>query len=374
MSTLFSPIRVGGLDLPNRLMISPMCQYSAVDGVPQAWHKQHLGSLALSGAAVVIVEATGVEAEGRISPACTGLWNDEQEAAFAAILADVKTYSDTRFGIQLGHAGRKASTRSPFVGKPPGSLGPDEGAWSTLAPSAIPFTEGWSIPDAMDDALMARVRDAFTDAARRADRAGFDLIELHGAHGYLLHQFASPLSNHRQDKYGGSVENRLRFPLEVAAAVRAVWPKEKALGARITGSDWTTDGINLDEAAIFAQALADLGFDFVDVTTGGVIAGPVIPGAEPGYQVPFAQAIKARVSGDLKVMSVGMIVTAEQAEEIVASGKADMVALARAVLDDPRWGIHAAVKLDAPPPSAKQYMRAVGGVWPGYALAHPDAA
>ena len=369
MSALFSPIDLGPLTLPNRVTIAPMCQYSAVDGVPQPWHWQHLGSLALSGASLVIVEATGVEPEGRISPACTGLWNDEQEAAFAKIIADTRTFSDTAFGIQLAHAGRKASTPSPFAGATTPKVEIADGGWEPFAPSAIPFGEGWWTPRALDDAGLERVKAAFVAAARRADRAGFDVVELHAAHGYLLHEFASPLANQRTDHYGGSLENRLRFPLEVAQAVRAVWPKAKALGARITGSDWVEGGVTPAEATAFAQGLEALGYDFVDISSGAIIPGVRIPGSEPGYQVAFAEEVKRHVG--LKVSAVGMIVTPQQAEALIVEGKADLIALARAVLDDPRWAIHAAAALGGEPTPAKQYARAAPGMWPGYPLAHP---
>ena len=368
MSRLFSPLKLGGVTLPNRIVVSPMCQYSAVDGVPQPWHRQHLGSLALSGAGLVIVEATGVEAAGRISPADTGLWNDAQEAAFAEILADTRGFARAKFGIQLAHAGRKASTNPPWIERG-GPVPLDAGGWTPSAPSAIAFDDGWHTPEALDAAGLARVRDAFVQAALRADRAGFDVVELHAAHGYLLHEFASPLSNRRTDRYGGSLENRLRFPLEVAAAVREVWPHEKGLGARITGSDWTDGGVTPDEAAVFAGELERLGYDFVDVTSGGVVPRAPIPGGEPGYQVPFAEVVKQRTR--LAVMAVGMILTPSQAETVVASGQADLVALGRAVLDDPRWGIHAAAALGAEPTLLPvQYARSAPDAWPGYRLAH----
>ena len=369
MSVLFSPIQVGPLSLPNRITVAPMCQYSAVDGVPQPWHVQHLGSLALSGASLVIVEATGVEPEGRISPDDTGLWSDAQEAAFAAIIAGIRTYSDARIGVQLAHAGRKASTPSPWNAAAHGpKVEVADGGWRPYGPTEEPFAEGWWSPIALDAAGMARVKQAFVDAALRADRAGFDAVELHAAHGYLLHEFASALSNTRTDDYGGSLENRLRFPLEVAAALREAWPRTKALGARITGSDWVEGGVTPEEAAVFARELETHGYDFIDVTSGGVVPYAKIPGAQPGYQVAFAEAVKAAVS--IPVSSVGMIVTAEQAEAIVSSGQADLIALARAVLDDPRWGVHAAAKLGAEPPVAKQYLRAGPGTWAGYGLAH----
>ena len=366
MSLLFSPRAVGPLTLKNRIVIAPMCQYSAVDGVIQPWHAQHLGKLALSGAGLVIVEATGVEAEGRISWADTGLWNDEQEAAFAALLRDIRSYSDTPIGIQLAHAGRKASTNPPWIERG-GPAGPDK-AWTTSSASAVPFKDDWHTPVALDQAGMDRVIEAFVDATRRAERAGFDLVELHAAHGYLLTQFLSPLSNHRTDEFGGSLENRMRFPLRVAQAVRDAWPRTKALGVRLNGSDWTDGGITPDEASAFGAALHAMGYDYLHLTSGGNVATAKIPGDQPGYQVPFAAAVKAAVP-DATVIAVGMIVDPHQAEQIIASGQADMVAIARTVLDDPNWGHHAAVALGQAEQMPKQYERADKSTWPGYAKA-----
>jgi 2,4-dienoyl-CoA reductase-like NADH-dependent reductase (Old Yellow Enzyme family) len=368
MSLLFEPIQLGGLRLANRIVIAPMCQYSAKDGVIQPWHWQHLGALAISGAGAVIVEATGVEAAGRISPADVGLWNDEQETAFARLIRDIRTYSDTPIGVQLAHAGRKASTNPPWIerGRP---LRPEEGAWTTVAPSALPFAEGWHTPEALDQAGMARIRAAFVDAALRADRAGFDLVELHGAHGYLFSEFLSPISNQRTDAYGGALENRMRFPLEVAEAVRAVWPKTKALGMQLNGSDWAEGGVTPEETAAVAGRLKALGLDFVHVSSGGNVATAKIPGREPGYQVDFAEAVKT-ANPDLAVIAVGMIAGAHQAEAILAEGKADMIAIARAALDDPRWPLRAAETLDpdAPSPWPPQYQRAAGAAWAGRTL------
>jgi 2,4-dienoyl-CoA reductase-like NADH-dependent reductase (Old Yellow Enzyme family) len=367
MSQLFSPHVVGPRTLKNRIVVAPMCQYSAVDGVPQPWHWQHLGRLALSGAGLVIIEATGVEAAGRITPGDTGLYNDEQEAAFARLLADVRTYSDTPIGIQLAHAGRKASTTAPWVdgGR---ACTPEEGAWETFSASAEPFKDDWHTPTALDRAGMDRVVDAFIDATQRADRAGFDLVELHAAHGYLLTQFLSPLSNHRTDEFGGSLENRMRFPLRVAEAVRGAWPKSKPLGVRFNGSDWTDGGFTPEEAVVFGRALHEMGYDYLHLTSGGNVAKARIPGGEPNYQVPFAEQVKAAIP-EATVMAVGMIAGPDQAEAIVASGQADLIALARAVLDDPNWGHHAAVALGAPEGLPKQYARAAEPVWPGYKLA-----
>lgn len=370
MSLLFSPIRLGGIDLANRLVVAPMCQYSAEDGVVTPWHAQHWGALALSGAGLFIAEATGVEARGRITLGDTGLWTDAQEAAFAALLRATRSFAPARvkFGVQLSHAGRKGSTQPPWIDKGR-ALTPDEGAWSTDAPSAVPFTEAWRTPQALDEPGMARIRDAFAASAQRADRAGFDLVEVHGAHGYLLSEFLSPLANLREDAYGGALENRMRFPLQVAAAVREAWPRSKALGMRLNGSDWQEGGITPDEAVAFCRQLQQLGYDYVHMTSGGVSATAKIPGREPGYQLPFAEAVK-RALPDLTVIAVGMIATPAQAEAALAEERADMVALARALLDDPRWGWRAAEALGDPAPIPMQYDRAAPKAWAGYALAH----
>lgn len=370
MSQLFSPITLGGLALKNRLVAAPMCQYSAVDGVVQPWHWQHLGALAVSGVSVVIVEATGVLPEGRISPGDTGLWNDEQEEAFTRLLKDLATFSDTPIGIQLAHAGRKASTHRPWRQKG-GPLGAGEGAWGTVAPSPIPFTDGWHTPTALDQGGMDRVVEAFVAAARRSDRAGFELVEIHGAHGYLISEFLSPIANQRTDDYGGSLENRMRFPLRIAEAVRAVWPKSKSLGMRLNGSDWTPGGITPEEAAETSARLQGLGLDYVHISSGANAARAAMPWKEPGYQVGFAETVKHRCP-DLPVIAVGMIAGARQAEAIVQEGRADMVGLARALLDDPRWPHHAAETLDgggdAASPWPVQYQRAAGAAWPGRVL------
>jgi 2,4-dienoyl-CoA reductase-like NADH-dependent reductase (Old Yellow Enzyme family) len=367
-SRLFAPAKLGGLLVRNRIVVSPMCQYSAVEGVPQPWHHQHIGSLALSGAGLVIVEATGVEPDGRISLQCTGLWNDAQEAAWKTLIDGVQSYCTTPIGIQIAHAGRKGSARS-IAHASPGPLTPSEGAWTTHGPSAVPFSD-WPTPVALDHAGLDRIKAAFVDSARRADRAGFECVDLHAGHGYLLHEFCSPLSNLREDEYGGSRDNRLRYPLEVAQAVRAAWPTEKALGARITGSDWAEGGFTPDEAVVFATRLRDLGYDFVDVTLGGLVHDALIPGGQPGYQVPFARQVKEAVEG-LQVMTVGMLVAPAQAEEAVRLGDADFVMVARAMLDDPRWGWRAADALGEPFQGPPQYARAAEAAWPGYRLAHP---
>jgi len=366
VSRLFEPLRLGGLELANRILVSPMCQYSAEDGVAQPWHWQHLGGLAISGAAVVILEATAVEAEGRIAPQDLGLWNDLHGETLARLIRDVRSFSKTPFGVQLAHAGRKAAVRRPWDqrGAP---LTPENGGWPIVGPSPLAFDAAYQTPEALDQAGIERIKASFAAAARRALAAGFDLIELHGAHGYLLHEFLSPLSNRRSDRYGGSLENRMRFPLEVAEAVRAVWPADKALGMRITGSDWLPGGVTPDEAAALAVELEARGLDYVCVSSGGAAPAAPIPGREPGYQLPFAAEVKAAVT-KLKVATVGMIVEPHQAESVIASGQADLVALARAFLDDPRWPLHAAAALGASPPYPPQYERASPKLWAGYAL------
>jgi 2,4-dienoyl-CoA reductase-like NADH-dependent reductase (Old Yellow Enzyme family) len=368
MSLLFSPRALGPLTLANRIVIAPMCQYSAIDGVPGPWHAQHLGRLAISGAAAVIVEATGVEAAGRITPGDTGLWNDAQEAAFTRLLADIRTYADTPIGIQLAHAGRKASTTPPWVDRGR-ALTPAEGAWQTVAPSAVAFREDWHTPAALDEAGMDAIVDAFVAAAGRADRAGFDLVELHAAHGYLLSEFLSPLSNRRTDAFGGSAENRIRFPLRVAQALREAWPRTKALGARFNGSDWVEGGVAIEEVQLFSQMLTAMGYDYLHLSSGGNVASARIPGDQPGYQLAFAEAVKVAVP-ETTVMAVGMIVTPQQAEAVIASGQADLVAIARAALDDPHWAHHAAVALGQPERLPDPYARASDQAWPGYGLAH----
>ena len=292
MPHLFSPLSLGPIELPNRIVVSPMCQYSAQDGSATDWHLQHLMQLAISRAGMVVVEATAVERAGRISHGCLGLYSDANEAALARVLDPARRVAapGTRFAIQIGHAGRKASCQRPWEGGKP--LTPGEDAWPTVAPSAVPFTPEGPPPQALDAKGLARVTAAFCQAAERAVRLGFDAIELHGAHGYLLHSFVSPLSNQRKDAYGGSAENRMRFPLEVARAVRAVVPKRVALGARITGTDWADGGLGADDAVAFAAALKGAGLDYVCVSGGGAVLNVKIA-LGPGYQVPFAAKVKA---------------------------------------------------------------------------------
>jgi 2,4-dienoyl-CoA reductase-like NADH-dependent reductase (Old Yellow Enzyme family) len=359
-SALFSPIRLADLELANPIVVPPMCQYSADDGVASDWHTSHLGMLANSGAALVVLEATGIERRGRISHGCLGLYSDDCEAALARLVAHCRRYGSAKVGIQLAHAGRKASARRPWEGSQP--LTAAEDPWETIAPSAIPFGPDWPAPRAMTAADMERVRDNFVNAAKRAVRAGVDAIELHGAHGYLLHSFVSPISNKRGDEYGGSLAARMRYPLEIARTVRAAIPKGMPLGARITGSDWIEGGLTADDAAAFASALKDAGLDFVCVSSGG-ISSDARPAVVANTNVEFAEKVKRKAG--IATRTVGMIATPKQAEAIIAEGKADMVALARAMLDDPHWGWHAAQALGAEVVRPRQYQRAAPKVWAG---------
>jgi 2,4-dienoyl-CoA reductase-like NADH-dependent reductase (Old Yellow Enzyme family) len=362
---LFEPIQLGGITLPNRVVISPMCQYSADDGSATDWHLAHFGSMACSGAGLFVVEKTNVTREGRITHGCTGLYNDHNEAAMARAVQIYRGITKNPIGIQIGHAGRKASAQVPWLGGK--ALGPAESPWPTVAPSAIPFGEGWHVPREFTREELRGLLDAFVAATMRAKRIGFDLVELHSAHGYLLHQFLSPLSNQRKDEYG---KDRMKFPLEVARAVREVWPKERSLGIRINATDWMDGGWTPEEAVVYARELKRIGLDFICVSTGATVPQAKIPVA-PGFQVPFASKIRTAVQ--IPVRAVGMIADPDQAEEIVASGKADMVAMARAILDNPRWVWHAAehfgVKIDYPP----QYARVHPSLWPGSKLARPQA-
>jgi NADPH2 dehydrogenase len=359
MSSLFSPVMLGGVELANRIVVSPMCQYSAYDGCASDWHLAHLGMLANSGAGLVIVEATHVERRGRITHGCLGLYSDDNEATLARVLAYCRRHGTAKFGVQLAHAGRKASSQRPWEGG--GALPPGADPWETIGPSPLPFGGGWHVPRMATLEDIAQVRDFFVRAAERAVRIGFDAIELHYAHGYLAHSFLSPISNHRTDRYGGSLENRMRLGREIAQAVRAAVPKGIALGARITGSDWCDGGLTADDAVVFAKALRGDGLDYIDVSSGGIAATVRNP-TSLGYNVPIAERVRRETGIATRV--VGLIVAPEQAEAIVAEGKADMVALARGMLDDPRWGWHAAQALSADVARAPQYQRASPKLWP----------
>ncbi|HEY8549524.1 MAG TPA: NADH:flavin oxidoreductase/NADH oxidase [Vicinamibacterales bacterium] len=358
---LFTPFKVGNLELRNRIVIAPMCQYSADEGRATDWHVIHLGHLALSGAALLTIEATAVLPEGRISPRDLGLWSDETEKALARTLESVRRWSDMPIAIQLAHAGRKASTRVPWEGGrqiPPG----EPGGWQTVAPSPIPFADGDHPPVALDRDGLARTREAFAGAARRAGRLGLDAVQIHAAHGYLLHQFLSPLSNRREDEYGGSLENRMRFPLEVFDAVRAAFPADRPVTVRVSGTDWAPGGWDLEGTIAFARALEARGCSGIHVSSGGLTPAQRIPVA-PGYQVPLARAVKAATN--LPVVAVGLITGFEQAESIIATGDADFVALARAILYDPRWPWHAAAHFGASVRAPSQYLRCQPSRYPG---------
>jgi 2,4-dienoyl-CoA reductase-like NADH-dependent reductase (Old Yellow Enzyme family) len=350
---LFTPLKVGNVELRNRIIIAPMCQYSAVDGCMTDWHLIHLGHLALSGAALLTIEATAVLPEARITYADVGLWSDETEEAIGRTLESVRRWSDMPIAIQLSHAGRKASCEVPWKGGR--QFAPDHpNGWQIVSASALPFDDGWQTPMALDADGLARVRDAFAAAARRAARLGIDAVQLHGAHGYLLHQFLSPLSNHREDEYGGSLENRMRFPLEVFDAVRAAFPTEKSVTMRVSGTDWADGGWDIEQTVALARALEAHGCGGVHVSSGGLTPRQQIP-LGPSYQVPLARAVKQATS--MPVVAVGLITDFEQAEAIVSTGDADLIALARAILFDPRWPWHAAAHFGARVRAPNQYLR-----------------
>ena len=357
-SVLFSPYRMAGVEFANRIVVAPMCQYSADDGCANDWHLIHLGMLANSGAGLVMLEATHVQRHGRITHGCLGLYSDNNEAALGRALNAARRAGGTKWGIQLAHSGRKGSAQRPWEGG--GALQPDADPWQTMGPSAIPFGDTWHTPREMTEADMDGVREAFVASAKRALRLGFDVIELHMAHGYLMHQFTSPVSNQRTDQYGGSLENRLRFPLSVAKAVRAVVPKEVVLGARITGSDWRPDGLSEADGVAIAKALKAEGLVYTCVSSGGITADTRNP-TTPGYNVPLAERIKKETG--IGTRAVGLITEPAQAEEIVAKGQADQVALGRGFLDDPHWGWHAAKALGAEVARPLQYARSAPKLW-----------
>ena len=356
---LFQPFQIGPIRVANRIAVAPMCQYCAKDGVPNDWHRVHLGSLALSGAGLLTVEATAVEAAGRITHGCLGLYSDDSAEALGDIVRMVRGLSDVRLGIQIGHAGRKASTAVPWEGG--AALGPDDDPWLTYGPSALPLTEAGPEVREMDAADMARIREAHVAAAIHARDIGFDLLELHMAHGYLLSTFLSPLTNRRTDEYGGDLAGRLRFPLEVARAVREVWPRDRALSAKFNGTDWADGGLTPEDAAPIATALRDAGLDIVTTSGGGVLPAPP-PRIGPGYQLDAARVVKAEVPG-IAVAGVGMIFDPKTANAIVEAGDADMVSIARAFLHDPRWALHAAAALDHEVAWPPQYARATPATW-----------
>lgn len=352
MSRLFEPFTLRGVTLRNRIGVSPMCQYSSTQGLANDWHLVHLGSRAVGGAALVMVEATAVEARGRISPHDMGLWGDEHIEPLARVVRCVEAHGAVA-GIQIGHAGRKAGTARPWEGGRP--LPDADGGWQPIAPSPIPFSQGHRTPTAMTLGDLAELRRAFVAAAKRALAAGFRWLELHGAHGYLLHGFLSPLSNQRADAYGGSFDNRIRFVLETASDVRAAWPEALPLAVRLSCTDWVDGGWALDESVELSRRLKGVGVDLIDCSSGGSAPQVRVPVA-PGYQVEFAERVRA--GARLPTAAVGLITEPAQAEAIVASERADLVLLGRALLREPYWPIRAARELNAPPPIPSQYLRA----------------
>lgn len=352
MATLFSPFTLRNVTFRNRIFLAPMCQFSAENGMPNEWHLVHLGSRAVGGAALVMAEATAVVPEGRISPYDLGLWNDEQAQAFRPIVQFIKAQGAVP-AIQLAHAGRKAATDAPWKGGLP--LAPTQGGWQPIGPSAIPFAAGYPTPREMTAADMEQVKDAFAAAARRARAAGFEVVEVHMAHGYLLHEFLSPLSNKRSDEYGGTLENRMRFPLQVAQAVREAWPDDLPVFVRISATDWVEGGWDLPQSVELARRLKALEIDLIDCSTGGNVMHAEIP-VGPGFQTPFATAIRQQAG--IATGAVGLITEPTQAEQIVATGLADVVLLARELLRDPYWPLHAAEALGVDVPWPPQYERA----------------
>jgi len=351
-SLLFDPITLAQMEIANRIVVAPMCQYSAENGTMNDWHLANAGAFAMSGPGLIILEASGVEAAGRITHGCAGLYSDENEAAMARVVSFCKSVGQSKIGVQLAHAGRKASTQRPWEGG--ASL--KDNPWQTYAPSALAFDSDWHVPEALDDAGLARIKQAFVTAAKRALRIDMDVIELHAAHGYLLHQFLSPISNQRDDSYGGSLDNRMRYPLEIFDAVRAVWPDDRPLLVRVSASDWVDGGWDVEQTAQFAEKLQEHGCSAIHVSSGGNSPSQKIA-IGPGYQTDFASTIRQRLS--MPVIAVGMITDPFQAETIIRSGQADMVALAREFLRDPHWTWRAAKALWSESSVPKQYQRAV---------------
>lgn len=362
MSHLFDSVLIGSVELANRIAVAPMCQYSAADGCATDWHLQHLSQLSYSGAGLVMVEATAVERRGRITHGDLGLYSDDNEAALKGVIAAARRLGGpTRFGIQIGHAGRKASTHVPWVGG--ASLKPEEDAWGTISASAIPFAENWHVPHALTNDEIEHLIAAFVASAKRAVRIGFDVIEIHSAHGYLLHQFLSPISNRREDDYGGSLPNRMRFPLRVIEAVREAVPRSVAVGLRVSATDWIDGGWDVEQTIEYVRAASRFDLAYVCASSGGIRANVNVP-VGPGYQLPFAKQIKAATG--VTTRAVGLITSPHQAEEIIASGQADLIALARAFLDDPRWGWHAADALGAKAHFPSPYFQVRGETWRGF--------
>jgi 2,4-dienoyl-CoA reductase-like NADH-dependent reductase (Old Yellow Enzyme family) len=359
---LFTPLALGSVTVPNRIAIAPMCQYSADDGSMTDWHLQHIMRMAMSGCGLVIVEATAVERRGRITHGCTGLYSDANERAAKRVIDAAKAVAlqGTKFGVQLAHAGRKASSQRPWEGG--AALKAHEDPWQTVGPSAVPFGAGWHTPQAMTEDDIEGVIKHFAAAAERAVRVGYEVLELHMAHGYLMHSFCSPISNQRTDRWGGSLEKRLALPLAVMKAVRAAVPQHVAVGARITGTDWLDGGMTIEDAIVLAKGLKALDGAYACVSSGAASADVRVP-VGPLYQVPLAEKIKA--GSGIVTRAVGLITTAEDAERVLKEGKADQIAVARAILDDPHWGLHAADALGVTLPRPPQYDRASPAKWPG---------
>lgn len=350
-SKLFQAFQFGPVGLKNRLIVSPMCQYSCRDGSMTSWHHAHLGALAVSGASLLMFEATHVSPEGRITHGCAGLYGDDNEQKMKNVVSLCREVSDIKLGVQLSHAGRKGSVTLPWQGAR--SLPADDGAWTTHAPSAIPFAD-WQVPSAMQAEDFAKVLADFSEAARRAARIGFDVAELHMAHGYLLNEFLSPLTNRRTDDYGGSLDARMRFPLQVFDAVRKIWPAGRALGAKIPGSDYADGGFTASDAAILASRLKALGADYVNVSGGGLVANQIVP---KGDAINAGFAATVREASGILTGTVGAIATAEVAEAVLQQGRADFIVVGRAFLSDPRWGWRAAAQLGEEPAYPPQYNR-----------------
>jgi len=359
-SRLFAPYALRGLQLTNRLVVAPMCQYSADDGCMSDWHLMHIGSLANSGAGLFIIEATAVERAGRITHGCVGLYTDACEHAMKRVVDAARRFGSAKIGLQISHSGRKGSATRPWEGKTLADPLPASDAWPTKSASALAFGAGWPAPSPMGERDLDDVKARFVEATRRADRAGIDLIEVHAAHGYLLHQFLSPLSNRRTDRYGGSLENRMRYPLQVFAMMREAWPESKPMGVRVSAVDWVEGGQTIEDMVAFSSALKALGCDFIDVTSGGLDPNAKVQ-VGPGYQVAFSDRI--RREANISTMAVGLITEATQAEAILTEGEADMIAVARGFLDDPHWGWHAAYALGAQAVVPPQYARAGLNAW-----------
>lgn len=341
MASLFDPLKIRGVTFSNRIWVSPMCQYSGIDGVATTWHDVHIGSFATGGTGMIMMEASGVVPEGRISTACLGLWNDAQTERLKPIVEFAHSMG-TKIGIQLAHAGRKASCLPPWSDHPMASK--EEGGWDCVAPSAISFGGKYPVPKALSEIEISDLVTSFAESAKRAVNAGFDLVEIHAAHGYLIHQFLSPISNKREDKYGGSFENRVRFILEITKAVRSAIPDSMPLFVRISASDWLEDGWSIDDSVELCKLLKAAGVDLIDVSSGGTSSGAPVP-VGPGYQVPFATRIKQ--DSNIPTCAVGLITEPKQADEIVRNGEADAVMMAREFLRNPRWPFHAAKELNA---------------------------